>query len=292
MLLSELVYNSRLMKAFLTLILIINPVIALPTGIIFDSNKNGTFGLFAIDKSGNVNTILDTPAHEIYPFPSPDGNFIVYSVADKPVRDSRADVWIVYKDKKPKLLVKNGTFPSTDGKSVFFEREQRNFYSFDLETRNIKKIFPTKKSGFKGALVAKPRIFGDWIAFTASIPTKWNTWRYNIKTDVKELLGNGCQPTKFKDHLLWVEIDGEGNRFINNKKIIYDLKDKKEYFPEVFQDRFIFFGACPLDQHDHYTSNYEIFFTDLESDKTEQLTNFGSSSRWPRVFDTEGWVER
>gem|GEM_PF-3803694 len=264
-------------------------LLALPTGIIFDSNKSGNFGLFAFDKKGELHTILDTKAHEMYPFPSPDGSFVVYAVADKPQRDSRADIWIYRKGKSPELLIEDGTFPSTNGEQVFFEKNQKSFHSYDLKSGKTTKIFPRENSGFKGALIAKPRVFGDWIAFTASVPRKWNAWRYNLKTDEKELLGNGCQPTEFKDHLLWVEIGKKGNRFINKQKMIFDLKDKKEYFPEAFQDRFVFFGACPPNQHDHYTSNYEIYFTDLKSDKTAQLTNFGSSSRWPRVFDTERW---
>lgn len=264
---------------------------ALPTGIIFDSNKNGTFGLFAFDKKGELHTILDTKAHEMYPFAAPDGSFIVYSVPDKPIRDSRADIWILHKDKNPQLLVRDGAFPTTDGENVYFERNNVAFYSFNLKTQKLKKIFPTKKSNFKGVLIAKPQLKGDWLYFTAAKPQRWYAWRYNIRTNQKENLGIGCQPFPYGDSAVWIEDFKKGRRIVKKGKILHD-SELIEYFPNIINDELLVFSATSDSDPNHYTAKYEIYGKFLNSDRTFQITNFGKTSRWPRAFDTENWVSK
>ena len=52
----------------------------LPGRILFDSNRSGNFGIYSISLDGqDLQKVSNTPKHEIFPDPSPDGRFVVFN---------------------------------------------------------------------------------------------------------------------------------------------------------------------------------------------------------------------
>ncbi len=61
------------------------------------------------------------------------------------------------------------------------------------------------------------------------------------------------------------------------------------YFPGVSTGaEWLIYGACPADQHDHGTSDYEIFIVRLknwrEAGDPVRLTFNSRTDRWPKLF--------
>lgn len=275
----------------------------LPGTVIFDSNRNGTFGIFAIDSlTGQPQTILDTEFEEMYPDPSPDGTRIVYARARTDSRYAPADIWIVERDgKNSKELIKNGTFPtfSSDGRHVYFERGRTEVLQYDIETGSTRQIFPGKKKKFRGRSIVKPRVSPDGtaVAFTADIPARWNAWVAPLGKGKPEQIAAGCEPAWFSSSmsLAWVKRTGAkaGSglmRYDRRSAAVDILRDDggplgHEYFPTVAgQDRYLLYSACPPDQHDHTTGAYQIHVADMTSDTAVRITYDTATNRWPKIL--------
>ncbi len=272
-----------------------------PYRVVFDSNISGSFGIYMLDEKGNTVALADSPEHEVYPASDPNGKFIVYGRTKYLARNAPADIWILEAgQKEPRLLVKDGTFPtvSKDGKRIFFERKRRRVMMHDLETGKNTLLFPKKPSKFRRYTISKPRLNADesWVAFTSDRGERWTAYAAEIATGEFKRVGKGCEPTWFEQgfNALWVVKSGrkagsgfgKSNLEDETSDIFFDKGEPygHEYFPTLEEnDRYLLHSACPPDEHAHETSNYELFVKDFESGDFLQLTQNGATNRWAKL---------
>lgn len=271
-----------------------------PGEVIFDSNRSGTFGVYALNpENGAIRTLVTTDMHEMYPDPSPDGKWVVFARSDAS-EDGNSSIWIVDRNgSEERLLVENGTFPtfSVDGTKVFFERDQKSVMSISLASKKLTKVFPAR-ARFKNFLVVKPRISPDerWVAFTSNKLGFWNAWVAPVEPGKAIHINQGCEPTWIPDseQLYWVKRHGSRamagiytfSPTTREKKPFEDRGDPfgHEYFPTAVDgEGALLFAACPGDQHSHITANYELFVRTAAGERI-QLTTDGYTNRWPKVL--------
>lgn len=278
----------------------------LPGRIVFDSNRSGTFGIYTIGTDGSdLSTLVDTKEHETYPDVSPDKNWIVFASALSTQKRTISNIYMISpQGGKPQFLAKNGTFPtfSSDGRKVFFERDQRQVIELDLETRKERKIFPLRGDGKKKwgkYLVIKPRVSPDmkYVAFTTDKPTRWHAWYANLETGKARKIYAGCEPGWFNqsEEIFWVKKSGARERsgiyfFLPKLEKWSELYDGEaprghEYFPSLTSDdQYLLYASCREDEHSHETANYQLFIYDRTSGKPTRLTFDGYNNRWPKYL--------
>jgi uncharacterized protein (TIRG00374 family) len=269
--------------------------------IFFDSNRSGTFGIYKIDtKEFEIKPIVDDLHwHEMYPDISPDRTMLVYSRSRSLARVAPSEIWLYRLDgSKHELLAKSGAFPtfSSDGKYIYYEFERKSVIKLDLNSRSSEEIFPKRKKYFYGNSIVKPRISKDekYISFTSDKPSTWHAWYWPLGKGKGEMIASGCEPGWFpNNNLFWIKRSGANAGsgimhydLIKNKNSI--LKDDggpfgHEYFPSLTDDgKFLLYSASPESQHDHNTSNYQIYVYELSSGETYRLTYDKYNNRWPK----------
>ncbi len=273
------------------------------TRIIFDSNRSGSFGIYSVATDGSdLQTIADTKDDESIPAVSPDNSTILYARREKSASAAQSDLWMVDPDgQNARLFVKNADFPSfsSDGKTVYFQRERKRIMAVDIDGNNEREIFPLGLAPFAGRTIVHPRVShdGSHLAFVTDYPNKWKLWIYNFTTKLTYQIGHGCEPLWRNDGkaLLWIY---KGNS--KSKSGIYEfsletLKNKTvqdggepfghEYFPHLSSDeKTLLWAACPADQHSHQDSNYQLFSRPLDSDEVTRVTNDPYTNRWPKLL--------
>jgi uncharacterized protein (TIRG00374 family) len=271
-----------------------------PGRIIFDSNRSGTFGIYTMKPDGtDIKVLNDSPAHEMYPDVSPDGQYIVFARARTLSRLSISDIILCWKDgSHEQLLVQNGTFPtfSSDGNTVYFERERKKIMAVKLNDRHEYELFPCDNQEFINYQIVKPRISPDeqYAVFISDKKGRWNCWIANLKTRESFLVGPGCEGTWFNDsrRIAWISTRNVKERtgiymFDITTKTISLLHDDDaprghEYFPTIVNDRFLLWSACQPDEHSHTSANYQIFIKDLNSGLYSRLTFDIWNNRWAK----------
>ncbi len=274
-----------------------------PGEIVFDSNRSGSFGIYIMKPDGsNLRALVDSDWQERFPDPSPDGKWVVYGKSHTTFRLAPSEVWIVDRDgKNPRQLNSNGNFPtfSADGKTVYFERERRGLFAVNLDGSNERKLFPKPGGNFRKAAVVMPHVAADGkrVVFTTDKPDRWNTWIGDLETGNAEFAVRACESSWWDNDSKLVYINkstaqsksGIYSLYLssNEKVVVQDGGEPRghEYFPTITKDgRYLMYGACPVTQHDHDTSNYEIFIKDLTTNTVAQLTFDGFTNRWPKLL--------
>lgn len=273
--------------------------------VVFDSTRSGTFGIWRMHADGSgLTAVADDPvAHEMYPDPSPDGRWIVFSKNVSLSKRAPASVWICRADgSEPRKLAENGTYPtfSADGATVYFERERRLVMGVAPDGSGERQVFPGAK-GFGKYEVVKPRVSADGrrVVFVSNRGSSksWNTWWSEIDGSKSDRIGPGCEPGWFPDGLraTWVcETDMKERVGIcmrptqgGEAAALQDADAPRghEYFPTVTSDgRFLMWGACRPGEHTHTdpTSNYQLFGRALPDGKPVRLTFDEFNNRWPK----------
>ncbi len=271
--------------------------------ILFDSNRSGTFGIFSMASDGSdIQSIYDSEQSDIYPDPSPDGKWIVFARAMSPSRNSPSDIWICRRDgSDARKVAQDGTFPtfSGDGVTVYFERNRCLVMAVDADGSNEREVFPCSRKGFEKYKIVKPRVSPDgrWVAFISNKGEGWNSWAVELENGKAVHVGDGCEPSWFPDsaHIIWIreretkERTGIFRYDMSNdsKEVFHDSAAPwgHEYFSGISPDgRFLLWSACPPKQHDHETSNYQIFAKNLGNGKVARVTFDGYNNRWPKVL--------
>lgn len=267
--------------------------------VIFDSNRSGSFGIYAVKPDGTgLRTIVDSKDHETHPDVSADGKQIVFAKARSLDRYAPAEVWIVDADgSNLKVLSADGTFPtfSLDGKKVFFERAAKSIIELTLDSREEREIFPASHKSFSD-MIRTPRVSPDekWVAFTSDKGGRWHAWKANVLTGEMQVVGKGCEPEWYADSQrnIWVVASaakaGSGvyQRVGPEKaQAVADAEDPfgHEYFPTLFNDdKFLLYSACPGNQHSHEDSNYQLFVKDLTTGAKLRILSDKFTNRWAK----------
>ncbi len=269
--------------------------------IVFDSNRSGNFGIYSIGlDGGEPKVLIDSKYHDILPDVSKDGKLIVYSRGKSAIgRD--CDIWIANADgSNPRLLVKNGNFAtfSSDGKTVYFEREQSKVMAVSVNGGEEREIFPLGLKPFAGKKIVLPRVSpnGKYLAFGSEYPRFWETWVIDLQTKEFFNVGYGCEPVWNSDSssFYWVTRENTKSKsgisfFDIATKTTRTVQDNgepfgHEYFPNISADeKVLLWSACPGDQHSHETSNYQLFAKEIGSDNIRRLTHDSFTNRWPKI---------
>lgn len=267
--------------------------------IVFDSNRSGSFGIYAVKADGTgLRTIVDSKDHEMHPDVSGDGLKIVFAKTRSLERYAPAEVWIVDADgSNLKVLSADGTFPtfSKDGKKVFFERAAKSIFELNLDSREEREVFPANHKNFSN-MIRTPRVSPDEqsVAFTSDKGGRWHAWRANILTGEMQVIGKGCEPEWYADSQrnIWVVASaakaGSGvyERVGPGKaQAVADAEDPfgHEYFPSLIKgDKFLLYSACPGNQHSHEDSNYQLFVKDLSTGEKLRVLNDSFTNRWAK----------
>ncbi len=271
--------------------------------IVFDSDRSGSFGIWAMQADGRgLRPVSDTPAHEMYPDPSPDGAWIAFSRAPSLSKRAVAEIWVCRAaGGEERKLADNGMYPtfSADGQTVFFERERSRVMAVGLDGAGEREVFPAKSAWPGSVQIVKPRISADGgrVAFVSNRGQRggWNTWIADLKTGESWHAAKGCEPGWTPDgRLTWVN-EGDDTRE-RTGIFLYDpaagksveLQDADaprghEYFPTVTPDgAWLLWGACGPGEHEHVSSNYQLFARRLSGGAPVRLTFDGFDNRWPK----------
>lgn len=279
----------------------------LPGTIVFDSYRDGKFSIRELHVSdGSSRELCPGAPHAMYPDVAHLTGALVFAQADSTERTAFARICLQKGTDTPiEHICENGTFPSisADGCRVFFERERRKVMAFDLNTNTETCLFPFDDS-FGSFEVVKPRISPDerWLVFTSDKGGRWNAWCADLQEKVFFHLLKGCEPAWFPDNetIAWIKKYGLLQHVgiytasIHNPTVQSALQDSAaayshEYFPSITPDgQHLLFAACPKQQHNHITSNYQLFIRELQTGRVTRLTYDHWNNRWPKLrpFDT------
>ncbi len=269
--------------------------------VIWESNRTGQWELYRANLDGSDSRQL-TELAKMNPLPyneylrprvSPDGKLVLFGYGKQ---NAPSEVWIIpSKGGEPKkLTVGNPLNWSTDGKSIYFVRDSK-VWQYKLETGEESIIYdkPVPVSGREGSMVGditpnlKSAVFRSPKANEYFVFDKGET----IKTT------GGCEPSFTSDgkYMYWVQGPKDFRIWDVEKDVEQQLlgtpdyeKWNYTYFPRISRDcKWLTFGASP-DQHDHNTSDYEIFIQELKDmkpiGKPIRITNDPRTDRWGDIF--------
>lgn len=279
-----------------------SPSVAAPGyDIVFDSNRSGTFGIHRMHLDGSgIEPVIDEEGHEIYPNPSPDGQWIAYARAETLDRNADGDIYRCRPDgSEIQLIVKNGTFPefSSDGEWIYFERDRKFLMKVPVTGGESVKLAPRKDSILWGSSMVKPTVSPDgrFAAIISNYPGTWFVGIVEIATGDIRKVGHGCEPNWYDGgrKLAWVSSktvkERTGIKVFNiadgTVEVIQDddAPFGHEYFPWMEKDgKFLLWAACPPRQHDHADSNYQIFAREMSSGAPIRLNHDKFTNRWPK----------
>ncbi len=275
------------------------------SSIVFESNRTGNWELYSIGLDGNGERALTTDgADNQWPAISPDGRIVAWTLT----RGSKSGVWFMDRDGgNPREAAPGGSHASflADGRLVFVKR---------VDGLNTVWTAPVDASGNAGAaeLVFDPRT----TSIRAHDPIEWSggpaldtfaAWSSNPRgTSLFHAHGSwehhihkGCMPRFLADglHFLWVRDPGHfGVGRIDGALRLGTLFRMEQshpfnhaYFPFLSADaRWLVFAACPEGQHNHDTSNYQIFLQEFQagspSGEPRRLTQNDATDRQPVLW--------
>lgn len=271
--------------------------------ILFDSNRSGTFGIYTMNPDGtNVNELIDTERHEMYPHASPDGKKVVFASASSPEKRAQSDIWIINIDgSDARKIVEDGTFPSwsADGKRIYFERERKKLMVIDINGGKPEELLPKKAPETAKYQLVKPHVSPDeeYAAFISDRNGRWNVWIANLKNGEVRHVGKGCEPAWYPDAkaLVWIGPGSPGTSIrkyeldTGKTNIVQDTPPPRatEYFPSISPGgKYLFFSAAPhAREAGHSTSNYQLFVKPLDGRNAVRLTFDAHTNRWPSFVE-------
>ncbi|MCB0328067.1 MAG: flippase-like domain-containing protein [Bdellovibrionales bacterium] len=279
-------------------------------GVIFDSNRSGTFGIYFLGENSTQPVALyDSNAHEMYPDVSPSGDELVFASSKTTKRLEPGSIWLLPRteDATPRKLIEDGTFPTfiDDSGDILFERHRESVFVFDRATEKEVMVFPTAAfKGFRNSQIVKPRMTRDrrYLTFTSDRPKAWHAWIVDFKEQTARPISPGCEPATAPDGTFGVFIEeqhaigGSGiYSFDLRSNQIASFHDPKsefnhEYFPSIDQSgNWVTFSACRENEHSHTSAGYDLFLLPRETpDKVVRLTNDLATNRWPKLT-TKSW---
>lgn len=269
--------------------------------VVWESNRTGQWELYRANLDGSGSRQL-TNLVKIYPLPyesylrpriSPDGKTILFGYGKQ---KAPVEVWIISSDggEPKKLTVGNPLNWSSDGKIIYFVKNSQVWqYEFNTGKESIVYQKNVPVDGRDGNMVGDIR--PDLKAAVFRSP-KANEYFVFDKGETIKTTG-GCEPSFNSDgsYMYWVQ----GPKDFR----IWDIQNNKEnqllgtpsyekwnytYFPRVSQDgRWLVYGASP-DQHDHNTSDYEIFIQELKNwqpvGKPRRISQDPKTDRWGTLW--------
>ena len=272
--------------------------------IVWESNRNGSWQLYSMDIDGKgVQQLTSAPGDHTQAGISRDGKRVLYT---QQLPGESPSVWVMNNDgTSPAKLIENAASPSWRQRDRLIQftrqpdRRKKNWqtWEYNVETRAERLLFP--KQGVK----LDPDLWAatgndDGTRFVAWSPKPRGTWILSEDGRIQAHVHGGCEGRVGPNqrYAYGVHESGDFVRFdlTDGGNMVRILRRDKgpwnhTYFPCVSSDkRWLVYGACPPDQHDHDTSDYEIFLVGLEDWKAVgeplRLTHDKRTDRWPAVY--------
>lgn len=269
--------------------------------IIWESNRTGQWELYRANLDGSDFRQL-TELAKIYPLPyteylrtrvSPDGKMILFGYGKQ---NAPVEVWVMpSRGGEPKKLTTGNPLNwSTDGKIIYFVRDSK-IWQYELDTGK-ESIFYDKRvpvDGRNGSTVCDINPNLKSAVFRSE---KMNEYFVFDKGETVKTTG-GCEPSFTYDgkYMYWVQGPKDFRIWDIEKNTEHQLLGTPDYenwnytyFPRISRDgRWLAYGASP-NQHDHNTSDYEIFIQELKDfqpvGKPIRITNNPKTDRWGDIF--------
>ncbi|HEX30675.1 TPA: hypothetical protein ENG04_11400 [Candidatus Poribacteria bacterium] len=269
--------------------------------IVWTSNRDGDWEIFRMNLDGTDrkqltrNNSPDTTAKI-----SPDGRMIAWTRE----RRGRREVWVMNADgSNQHKVVSNasmGIWLSRSEIVIFRGRNEVETYVHDLKSGSERRIWPPKGARLRPREVrgATPSLNGRY--FVGWSPNPRGTWIFSSDGRFQKHIHGGCEGHFAPDgsFVYWVMSPGTFGKASLKGEIsgeLYKVDQNKmwyghTYFPQLSPDmRYLVYGACPNNQHDHNTSDYEIFLMRMKGLKPAwswplRLTYHPKTDRWPDIF--------
>jgi fibronectin type 3 domain-containing protein len=268
--------------------------------IVWESNRTGQWELYQANVDGSDFRQL-TELTKIYPFSydgylrariSPDGKTILFNYGKQ---KAPVEAWVIPSEggEPRKLTIGASLNWSPDGKIIYFIRDSKIWqYEFDTGKESIlydKQVPVDGRYDVVGDINSnlKSAIFRS---------EKCNEYFVFDKGETVKTMG-GCEPSFSSDgrYLYWVQ----GPKDFR----VWDIENNTEhqflgvpdyenwnytYCPRLSRDsRWLTYGASP-NQHDHNTSDYEIFIQELKDwqpvGKPIRISQDQKTDRWADIF--------
>ncbi len=267
--------------------------------IIWASNREGNWNIYRMNIPGGKTTkITQNNEDNNDACISYDGKFIAWSRGNK----YKSDVWMMNADGTDQRLVVQNAFMGvwrTDGSMVIYRGKERDSsFIYDPKAKSEVKIWPLDniKTNVKGVWGATPSPDNKMIIAWASDPR--GTWLFSPDGNFQKHVHSGCEGCFAPDSsfIYWVMEPGKFGKANLQGEVQQPLYVSKDdhyghtYFPKLSKNmNYLVFGACPNDQHDHDTSDYEIFLMKMDElkpswDKPIRLTYNSATDRFPDIF--------
>jgi uncharacterized protein (TIRG00374 family) len=272
--------------------------------IIYDSNRDGTFGIYGLYLSTNTITqINSTASNEMFPDISPDREMLVFSRQEGLSRTAPSVVVLYSLKDGTEKIISEGVFPtfSNDSKTIYFEQNRSKVMSYSITGQSTRQVFPNNATAEFGPYqIVKPRVShdGNILTFTSDKGGRWHAWGVNLENNTFFKIGHGCEPVSHPDgeRIVWVSETGMKERsgfkaysLSSKSATIYHDEDAPwghEYFPSFSRDgsKFIF-SASPPSQHSHESAQYQLFLLNTETKQLTRLTNDQFTNRWGKFVE-------
>ncbi len=277
--------------------------------IVFESNRTGSWEIFSVNADGsNERQLTKDESDNRDPAISNDGRWIVWVR-----REGRAEeIWRMSRDGSgASVLVESGSWPAflPDGRLVFTAKTEEGNPELrvgrvpaegDDLIAEVATVLPagTIRNGSPQFIGASPDF--NNVVFWSSHPR--GTSVLDRSTGEERHVHGGCSPRFLPDgrHFLWVQTAGtfgiarigalpEEATFYN---VPTSLSHSHGYYPWLSPDyRWLVFTACPANQHNQETSNYQLFIQEFRDGQTEgeprRLTNHSGTDRRPVLWHPE-----
>ncbi len=271
--------------------------------IVWESNRDGHWQLYTMNADGTgARRLTSDPGNDTDARFSSDGTRILFT---RTVPGQPPAVWIMNADgSEQRRLIDNASradWRKRDQAVQFLRRirpgeDSWGTWEYDFTTRRQVLLFPIPGIEFE------PEIRGglgndDGTRFVIWSPQPRGTWVCSPDGRFQKLVHPGCEGQVAPDQRYGYGVHDSGRfvRFnLSDGGDLVFFKDRTgewshTYFPRVSGDgEWLIYGACPPDQHDHDTSDYEIFLVPLKNwstpDEPVRLTFNSRTDRWADIF--------
>ena len=271
--------------------------------IVWESNRTGHWELYTMNADGTgAHRLTDSPGDSTDACLSDDGKRILFTRA-LPGQPTAA--WVMNHDGRgAEKLIDDADDPlwRKGGTAIHFLRRpdprQKHWqtWEYDPGTRRERLLFPPPGVEFRADIWSAVGN-DDGTRFVAWSRRPRGTWVMSPDGQVQEHVHPGCDGRigPVQRHGYGVETAGRFVRFnLGDGGGLLPFNERHgdwshTYFPWVSSDgNWLIYGACPPDQHDQNTSDYEIFIVRLKDWATVgdpvRLTFNTRTDRWPTIF--------
>ncbi len=263
------------------------------------SNRDGDWEVYRMDiDGGNIQQLTRNKVPDRGALISYDGKLIAWHRGD----DRKRNVWVMNADgSEQRMLVTNAAMGiwRSDGKLIVYRgKDNDSTFLYDPATENEKQIWPPKNVKFKAKDIWGAKPSPDGKLFVGWSPRPRGTWLFSSDGKFQKHVHGGCENLFSPDgsFLYWVKDAGDFGKATLKGEMQDSLYKPDEtyyghtYFPILSKDmKYLIFGACPNDQHNHDTSDYEIFLMKMVNLKPAwetpiRLTYDPGTDRWADIF--------